>query len=389
MRKIVNNVKRFVSLHANKFSVVFPTKKGRWVYGAWSGQLFADNSKYLFEYVTKSHPEIESVWITRNRDVCKEVKKRGYKCYLRTSLSGMIAAATAEVAFITSDELFDISPLVNRNRTKVIELWHGIAGKAARWKDKNGVLAFSGAELKRYSSYYWTASSEKYIDVMNEATSAPKERFIVTGYPRNDTFVHKPQNTNMERLKNNNPDAKFIIYMPTHRNFGKESISVDEFYWLDKKLRENNIIMVYKPHFHELKNVLHLESEFSNIILAKEQEVWGDVYAYIHYFDLLISDYSSIAYDFLCADKPIVLYTYDLNHFRNEDAGLWDFFEEVPAGPFCFSWDEVMKCVINLLAEDTWKEKRAICRNMFHPFCDGKNSERVYDAVINDFIRRE
>lgn len=378
---IKSSLKNMVAQKISFMANIFPRKRNLWVYGAWSGQLYSDNSKYLFEYINQNHPEIRSVWITRNPSVCAQLRENGQEAYLRFSLKGILAALRAEVAFITSSEGMDISPFINRKKTHVIQLWHGVAGKAASWKDSNGVPLFSGSELKRFASYYWMATSAKYIDVMHEVTNSPKENFAITGYPRNDTFITKPFNEKIEQLKKERLGSKLIIYMPTHRNFGKESINVDEFYWLDQKLKDNNIVMVYKPHFHELKNVLHLESEFTNIILAKEQDIWGDVYSYIHYFDLLISDYSSIVYDFLCADKPIVLYTYDLEHYRNEDAGLWDFFEEVPAGPFCDTWQKVMDNVIVQLQNDTWHEKRKICRKMFHPFSDGENSKRVYVAV--------
>ncbi len=380
-------IKKFITRWTPVLALIIPKKKDLWVYGCWDGKLYADNSKYLYEYMNQKHPEVESVWLTRSGAILQELTNKGLKCYKRFSVKGIMTALRAEAAFITSDEINDISPFMNRNKTMVIQLWHGFAGKAARWKDDKGAVLFSERELKRFSAYYWTASSEKYIDVMNEATSAPKDRFVITGYPRNDTFVLKPRNTYIEQLREKYKDHKFIIYMPTHRNFGQETIRISDFKWVDDWLRENSIVMVYKPHYHELQNVIHLESDFTNIILAKEQSIWGDVYSYIHYFDLLISDYSSIAYDFLCAKKPIVLFTYDIEHFRNSDAGLWDFYETSPVGPFCYTWKEVLEQVKKLLEDDVWFDKREKCRMLFHPFDDGKNSERVYNAVRECFLK--
>lgn len=100
------------------------------------------------------------------------------------------------------------------------------------------------------------ASSEKYIDVLSQITTAPKERFYITGYPRNDSFITKPRNVYFEELMAQKKQCKWIIYMPTHRNFGKETINLDEFKRVDAELQKKNIMMVYKPHFHELKNLL-------------------------------------------------------------------------------------------------------------------------------------
>lgn len=361
-------------------SGLIPKRKNLWLFGAWEGKIYADNSKYMFEYVNNNEKNIRAIWLTRNKSVILELKKKGLECYHMFSPKGIWLSLRAEAAFETEGN-WDVSPFVNREKSKVIQLWHGIAGKAAKWKDENGKPMYNEASRKIMSSFYWMATSEKYIDVFTKISGTPREQFFITGYPRNDTFVSKPYNIYIMEMINSHPNSKWIIYMPTHRNFGKETISLDDFLWVDKKLKENNIYMVYKPHFHELKNVLSYENQFTNIVLAKDQDKYADVYSYVHYFDLLISDYSSIAYDFLCADKPIVLFTYDLEHYRTSDAGLWDFFEEVPAGPFTFTWEETIQNVLSLLKEDTWKEKRNICRKMFHPFDDGKNCVRVYETV--------
>ena len=360
-------------------SYLFPKDKRLWVFGSWEGNLYSDNSKYIFEFVCKNHPEIHAVWITKSKSICEYVRSKGYPAYTRYSLKGIMYVLTAAVGFIISDEKRDISPFINRKLTKIIQLWHGIPAKAFAWKDDKGKNIFRGGNAERMASYYWASTSPKYSEYMSEATLAPLSHFFITGYPRNDAFYSKPRNDYFEELKTRWMGSKLIIYMPTHRNFGKEKIKTDDFLYVDKILRDNNIVMVYKPHYHELKDVIHLEKEFSNIILAKDQAIWGDPYSYLHYFDLLISDYSSIIYDFLCADKPIVLYTYDLEHYRNADAGFYDTFENVPVGPFCFTWDETLKEVISLLSSDTWRDKRKKCKDLFLSYDDGNSSRRVFE----------
>ena len=307
---------------------------------------------------------------------------------MRFSVKGLLASLRGEVAFIISGEKSEISPLVNPNYTKVIQLWHGVGPKAHNWKDKNDNKRFSGKDVVRLSSYYWMAASEKNVEDFNESIGVPKDRFYVTGYPRNDTFVNKPKSKVIEKIRHSYPGCKLIIYMPTHRNFGSESISIDDFLWLDSELAKNNLVMVYKPHFHELKHVLNYESSLHNIILAKDQEVWGDPYEYIHDFDLLISDYSSIIYDFLCSEKPIVLYNYDLEKYKSSDSGLCEYYETMPVGPFCKSWSDVIKEVVSLFNNDTWKEKRKKTREIFQPFSDGCNSKRVYETVVHNVLHR-
>lgn len=361
-------------------SGLIPKKKNLWLFGAWQARIYADNTKYLFEYVNNNHPEINAVWLTRNQAVVSEVRKKGFKCYPMFSLQGICLSLRAGAAFETEGN-WDVSPFVSMKKSKVIQLWHGIGGKSVKWKDEDGHLLFDEKSRKIMNSYYWMASSEKYIDTFTEVFGVARDRFTITGYPRNDTFVTKPHNTYIEELFEKHPTGKWILYMPTHRNFGTETIPLNDFLKVDERLRAENVFMVYKPHFHELKNVLPYEGKFTNIILAKDQRKFADVYSYLHYFDLLISDYSSVAYDFLCADKPIVLFAYDIDRYRTQDAGLFDYYEEIPAGPFTYTWEETLNQVFSLLREDTWKKQRNLCRNLFHPFDDGKNCERVYQAV--------
>ena len=359
------------------FSFIVPYKRNKWVFGAWSGKLFSDNSKYLYEYIVKNHPEIDAIWITRNKDVLRQLNLLNYKCYMRFSLKGIISALRAEAAFIISNEI-EISPFINRKRITTIQLWHGFGPKKESWAKEKHLIQ---KRQNKFRDYIWMATSEKNIEYFSEIHSTPRENFYITGYPRNDNLFWRPTNAFFENLKIKYSSCKFIIYMPTHRNFGKESIDIQSFISIDNYLKEKRIIMVYKPHFHELKNVLHLESNFSNIILANDQEIWGDPYSYIYYFDLLICDYSSIAYDFLCTGKPIVTYAYDIEHYKNQDGGLADFFFDMPLGPICMTWEETLKEVSNLLENDTWKDKREQYRKVFHAYNDGKNCERVYNAV--------
>ena len=373
----VNSIKARIIRNVYRFAFLIPRQKKLWVFGAWDGRLYADNPKYLFEYINRNHPEIQAIWITKESKVKKRIESNGYKCYLQFSIRGIIAAMRAEVSFMTSDERTDISPFVNRRRTIVVELWHGIAPKGMKWARNDDLQPVND----RYQQYYWMATSERYRDVFSKGLLVDANKFFITGYSRNDSFVVKPYNENMEELIRKHKGDRFVVYMPTHRNYGKTPIDISEFPIIDAKLREQHIVMLYKPHFNELKNLAVEDGQFTNILIARDQELWGDVYSYIHYFDLLISDYSSIVYDFLCADKPIVLYTYDLEDFRQNDFGLMDYFEEIPPGPFCYTWDETISQSVELLKNDTWKQKRNICRKMFHPFEDGKNSERIYEAT--------
>ncbi|MBQ8403090.1 MAG: CDP-glycerol glycerophosphotransferase family protein [Clostridia bacterium] len=390
MKDLILKLKMFFTKLLPCFSLIIPKRKNLWIFGSWQGKLYADNTKALFEYINKNHSNIDAVWITREGNIVKKLKNQGYKCYTRYSLKGIWATLRAEIAFET-EGIQDISYFLNSKKTKVVQLWHGMGAKALQWKSKNGEKTFEDEKRRReVSSYYWISTSELYTKVNSELQGVPRERFVITGYPRNDNIFHAPYNEFMENLKKKYINHHFVIYMPTHRNFGADGnklINLDELKKVDLALKDKNIIMVYKPHMHELKNFIPYENTFSNIILAKDQEIWGDVYNYLHYFDLLISDYSSVMTDFMCTGKPIVIFAYDIDEYINGDAGLNDFFWEFPGGPMCYTWANVVETTYNLLVNDSWKEEREMCRKQYHNYNDGCNCERVYDMVKNIVLK--
>ena len=363
--------------------MIIPKSKKIWLFGAWGGEIYADNTKYLFEYLHKINSGRTLVWLSRSKATVQEIRSKNYKAYTCYSLKGFWYTIRGKVAFCTEGEK-DVSIFLNR-KTKIIQLWHGMGSKAMKWKTKDGKISTESKKAqKKFSRQYWISTSELYTNIISELLGVPKERFVITGYPRNDNMLVSPYNENMEKLKSKYEGCKFIIYMPTHRNFGNDGnkhINIEELKRVDKLLSEKNLVMVYKPHIHELKNFLQYENDFSNIVLAKEQELWADVYSYIHYFDLLISDYSSVLTDFMCTGKPVVLFPYDIDDYINGDAGLNDYFWEIPGGPMGYSWDEVLTHTEELLKNDTWKEERERCRVQYHYYNDGNNSERVYQMV--------
>lgn len=364
-------------------SALVPKQQNLWIFGAWQGKIYGDNSKSLFEYVNQNYKEIECVWLTHNENVLRSLKEKNYKAEKIHSLKGYLLLLRARVVVQTEGNV-DVGGFI-LCRTKIIQLWHGVAPKKANWDARRNKLQKLYSKLfdNDYSHSYWMVSSEHNKGTMMNVFGARAEKSFVTGYPRNDTFVKPLENPRvLESLETKYPNSKKIIYMPTHRNFGTKApfITCESLIEVDKKLKKENIVMVFKPHFHELKHYENIESELTNIVFAKDA-IYSDVYSYVSGFDLLISDYSSIIYDFLCAKKPIVLFPYDLDDFNDTDAGLFDYFYDVPAGPFCYTWDEVITSVVELLENDTWNDKRDVCRKMFHPFDDGRNSERVYQTI--------
>lgn len=370
------------------FSLLIKKNSNLWVFGAWQGQLYADNAKYLFEYVTKNHPEIKCIWITKNDYVLKELKEKGQKCYKSYSIRGIFAVLRAGAAFETEGD-GDLSFFLNKKKTITIQLWHGMPIKAMRWSNQDGSSKMKSKNY--YNLLYWASTSDLYTQYINKLLGVELNRFRITGYPRNDALLSNAKNQEVLNILSHYKAKFYFIYMPTHRNFGKDGnkhINIESFSRLDNELKILDAVMVYKPHFHELQHFSDVENKFKNIIFAKDQNVWADVYSYLNIFDALVSDYSSVITDFMCTGKPVIYFPYDEEQYKTGDAGLCDCYYSIPGGPKCYSWDAVIDQIKLLLKEDNWKQIREECRIQYHLYNDGLNSERVY-KFTKDLLSRK
>ena len=120
MIKMNEKIKDVLINLATGITGLIPKKKNLWLFGAWQARLYADNSKYLFEYINSNHQEINAVWLTREKSVVAEVRARGYKCYTMSSLKGLWFAARAEAVFETEGD-WDVSPIINKNKTNLLK----------------------------------------------------------------------------------------------------------------------------------------------------------------------------------------------------------------------------------------------------------------------------
>ena len=101
-----------------------PRNKNKWVFGAWFGDRYSDNSRAMYEYVLEELPDIKACWLTKNDTVYMKLKSEGKPVELLSSFKGKFFALTAKVAFITV-EREEVNGLY-LNGAKLVWLYHGM-----------------------------------------------------------------------------------------------------------------------------------------------------------------------------------------------------------------------------------------------------------------------
>lgn len=358
-----------------------------WMFGAWKGQSYNDNSKYLFEYVLAHDKSIRAYWITKSQSVYDKLQREGKPVLLWPTKEAKSMVRHAKFVFQTEGNR-DIGQFRPGN-CNVIQLWHGIAAKKLNWyknysKIKRAIIEI---EADNHRRSLWFATSQYYASFYSNCFGIDMKQFIITGYSRDDVLFRRNLSEAAAKIRRFSGTNKIIAYLPTHRNFGKDfnpAFVVNGLQSLDKKFAKLKLTLVYKPHQNEAYIVREYMNQsnlsFLNVFLASGDE-FNDVYEYLTEFDCVISDYSSVVYDYLCLDRPIVFFNYDIESYEQNDAGLDRLYYDTPAGPFCKTWEELCDTIESEIIEDHWKVQRQKCRQVLNPYNDGYNSKRIYECL--------
>lgn len=270
-------------------------------------------------------------------------------------------------------------------------------------KEDQRIVSFyltHGTPIKSVRSYYTIpesidcciVSSNGVAHIYSHEFNYPREKIIPLGFPRNDELY---ANVNIKGALQTDC-GKVIVWYPTFRQTQKGSktasshaLPVIHNAEAAKRLNEvavkNNTLIVLKPHFAQdlsyikdlgLSNIRFIDDSFFT-----EHDISS--YEFVGSCDALITDYSSIYYDFTLCDKPIAAIWEDIEEYK-QNPGLIDNYEYYMKGAEkIYTADELEKFISDVAnGIDNLKEERNEIKNLANYSTDGKNSERVVDFII-------
>jgi len=356
---------------------------------------YSDNSKALFEYITKNpvYKRYDVVWLVRDPDILKLLTEREVKVYLKYSLHGIYTLFRSKCIVETHN---NYSRIKAKNQY-LINLWHGVPlkalGYAGHFKTEDASESIKGIET---NDILITTSSIVRNAMVTSFLIDPRKT-VITGQPRNDYLFMVSSKQKIAQLLNRDISRynKLLIFMPTYRvargrvEGTKEDLDFLRSEYFNKYLSENNILFVLKLHPHEEKywlsqndfkqcseNVAILESESLTTHLVT-------IYEVLNSFDILITDYSSIFFDYLLLNRPIIFMPFDLEEYAQSRGFLLEPYDFWAPGPKVTKVevliDEIQKCI----SDPTYYEKeRIIVNNLINKFQDGGSCGRVWNEII-------
>ena len=374
--------------------------KHLWTFGAWDGLRYSDNSRALFEYTLANCPEIRAVWMTKSPKVYARLNSKGLPVELCYSESGKAVQRKAGYFFLTKGP-DDGDPLQMRG-CHLIWLWHGMPLKqigrdSMAFLRRNTLWKRVKTAIRRqivpwqFLSGETLSSAPFFTPFLQSAFGLPADMVWEVGYPRNDHFF-KTDVT--ERIisdlhsRFDRKDAagkaelvKLLLYMPTHRDKAtREGHTFDPFQQagfdlarLEEVLEEKNIVLLYKGHFFDSANQ-GLQSA-SRIITVTDDD-YDDIYTFIKDVDILLTDYSSIYFDFLLCRKPIILFPFDMEDYVAYSRPFY-FDYSLMEGKRVFSWQELAEALGN---DDYYVPSEQTIRLM-NTYLDNNACRRVVEKV--------
>lgn len=357
-----------------------------WVFGAWDGLRYSDNSRTLYEYVNNHITGIKAVWLTHSEEIVKQLEVKGLPVALCSSKEGIKLQKEAGYFFATKG-IYDADPRY-MNGIRYINLWHGMPlkqiGNDAQLFIRKDTLFKRFKTFCRRCFVPWEflsgptlTGSSFFTPYLQSAFRLSQTEVWDVGLPRIDKFADNQEHEKLIDALNqryNNPLK--VLYMPTHRDvehgtfnpFGKAGFEMPK---LVEMLQKRNIVFLYKGHFYDSK----VHSDAGERLFTITDDHYDDLYTLIKDIDVLITDYSSIYFDFLYLHKPIILFPFDEQEYVSKSRPFY-FDYNLMEAKRVYNWDELIKCLD--AAEYSTPNQQEIDR-----FCSTRYGHHCEDLVLH------
>lgn len=364
-----------------------PRKNNIWVLG--NSINFRDNSRYLYEYLTNNPQfQIRAIWIAESQNSLLEAKKYG-EAYHKYSLKGFYYCLLAKV-YIFSAYISEINFFTSR-KAIIVNLWHGIPIKKIEFDIYNLPLVkiFREASLIRkiinpwnHVKYDFLLSPSQYVANYSFKSAFRlngDENIILGQYPRVSHLIKCESISKYKKYKN------VFLYVPTWRDgndnfFEKSSFNLK---LINHLMLENNALFLIKFHIGT-ENKIYLNN-FGNIKIVENTT---DPIELMKTASCLITDYSSIYFDYLILDRPIFYFSFDLeDYLKNNREMYFNYDENILAGEQARSFDELLVLMKRFLeGYDDGYEKRQAIKNKFLDENVGGN-EKIVQVIQEHLLK--
>jgi len=387
LKEALKGKSKFKNYVYRKLLIKLPLKRNYIVFESFKlGKHYADSPRNIYEYIQENKLNYKCIWVfeDKNRKIpgnAKIVKRFSWSYYYYFATSKYWVSNMRQPLF-----------LLKRDETVFLETWHGTPLKKLVFDMKE----VHSANPKYKQNFYYQSRAWDYLLSPNAYSSEIFRRafkfdktLLEYGYPRNDILYAPDKEERARKIKQalGIPlDKKVILYAPTWRDDqyykpGKYKFDLCLDLDLMKEKLSDEYIVLLRLHYFIADHIDVSKYDGFAFNLSKYDDI-ADLYLIS---DILITDYSSVFFDFANLKRPILFYTYDLEKYRDTLKGFYLDIEKEAPGPLLMTSEEVVNAILHI--DEIKEEFSEIYDEFYRRFCswhDGKATEKVFKKVFLD-----
>jgi CDP-ribitol ribitolphosphotransferase len=292
------------------------------------------------------------------------------------------SCAMARAEYILMDNAFlPMAYLRVRKETKVMQLWHGTGTVKKFGQHVNTGKLYEQEKRANENLDYVVVNSEATRKLYAGCFSVKEEQVKILGLPRTDILFSEKEllrrRTQFFKQYPNLMNKKLILYAPTFRDseVAHPSIHLDI-----KKMAEelpDQYCLGLRLHPFVAER-FHLEEDFGGKVM--DFSSYDNLNTLLMSTEILITDYSSIIFEYCVFRKPMIFYAYDLDEFSDHGRGFYRDYREYVPGPVVETTEEIL----TVIREKDWRKEKLLefIRDSY-AYVDGKSTKRVVDFLVN------
>ena len=341
----------------------------------------SDNSYALYKYMLKQkiNNKYKLVWFVNNPNEFKQIKEHNVKFVKIYGLKSLYYNYRAKLIFDCNKYVYK-----KHNHQARIHLMHGIG-----FKKVDGYLNQCG------KVDYFVLPGHFFNDYLSLGYKASKEQFLDFGYSRNDILF---ENINVKKKLGLDAKSKLVLWLPTYRKHKNNEVNIDDVIIpiyntvdklkkLNEELVKRNIYIYVKPHPAQDLSALE-QTDLSNFKIIMDQDLTKmnlTLYGFLSGTDSLITDYSSVYFDYLLT-KNIIGVT--LDDFKDYKSSMFiKDYDKIIGGEHIYNNKDFLN-YLDLVKSGKYEKKKYNTElKKYHTYTDNKSTERLYDFIKENYMR--
>ena len=348
---------------------------------SFGGRKYDDSPRCIYERMMNDHrfDGYKLVWAFRNPN-SHNIPGRGEKIKIDT-FNYCIISLKARI-WITNSDVTRGLTYKGRN-TFYVNTWHGSAIKKLGSDTATNQFGFNASEdICLYDLF--CAQSKFDIDVFSNAFKIPLDRFRITGLPRNDELISLISQKALIREKIGIPkNKKVILYAPTFREYTRDAdnncilqnpINIAE--W-ERRLGADYVVL-FRAHYEVIKYLNIDNNDF--IIDVSNYDCLNELMVIS---DMLISDYSSIFFDYSILERPMICWAYDKEEYAHKRGMYFNIVSELKNDDIKSEVD-LLNCICNM----SEKERITVTQRFKNRYIQeyGDATSNIVDIIYKEIL---